>query len=152
MCGSLFCFFLLRLCSSVLPACFSSSVCLCVCVCMCDRGYGYGCQGCMWAVVYLHLHANLCTHILLCFLMFMPSDYIFLFLCMSVGYLCVNRNDRCNRLLVFCVCVCVCVWGGGLRRSCGEIALTAVLLLFNYQLRQPPIPGRVGGWRRMRRW
>lgn len=40
------------------------------------------------------------------------------------------------------VCVCVCVFG--LRRSCGEIALTAVLLVFNYQLLRPPHPGREG--------
>lgn len=37
------------------------------------------------------------------------------------------------------------MWGGGLQRSCGEIALTAVLLLFNYQLWQGPRPRQRGG-------
>lgn len=43
------------------------------------------------------------------------------------------------------MCARARVWGGGLQRSCGEIALTAVLLLFNYQLWQGPRPRQRGG-------
>lgn len=106
-------------------------------------------QQAVWVCVYLHLDANLCVCVVL-FSLFESGGDIFLcffFFFWRAGRLRVNRRDQCT----WDVCVCH-GRGGGLRRSCGEIALTAVLLLFNYQLQQPPIPSRVGGWRRMRRW
>lgn len=118
-------------------------LCVRMSVCVHNHGYEYGYRG-VCGCVYLHSHANLSARLF----PFVPGDDIFLSVCVSMQVV-----RRLTTVISALVCVCVCERerekGGGLRRSCGEIALTAVLLLFNYQLRQPPIPGRAGGWRRM---
>lgn len=83
---------------------------------VCDRGYGDGYQGvCVWACVYLHLHANLSAHILLRFLAFVPRDDIFVWVsfyeCIKV--ICALTAMISATFLLGSVCVCVCVYEVG---------------------------------------